>query len=638
MGILCFWKDFAMKHILGLAVVLVCTTASAADIIWTNAAGGNWSVPANWSPNQVPGTVDVAWITNSGAYTVTLDTNLTLNGLALGGDSGTQTFSHANYTLTLDGPGSSSAHGIYALASGILAGSGVLTLNGPFNWSGGTLGSSGSGQVVTASGGLTMSGTAKYLYATLVNNGAATWSGGIAYTYTTALFSNTPAATLDLTTDGSPFSEFGGSTPLFANAGTLRKTAGAGTTTVSLLCANTGSVQVNNGTLALTLADSTGNFTAASGTTLKVLGTATLASSSSITGAGNFTVANGLLTNNGTLNISGTNTFTGGTAVFAGACTLTNNVLVVNGGTVMLNGSGTVAPALLAVSQGTLLGSQSVTVSGPFVWSGGTLGSASSATVVTANGGLTINGAAEFLYATLVNNGAGVWIAGPVYCYGTALFSNTPSATLDFTADGSSFIVAGGNPGFANAGALRKTAGTVTTTVSLPCANTGSVQVNSGTLALTLTNGTGSFTAASGTTLNVLGTATLASGSIITGEGNFAVSGGAITNNGTLNISGTNTFAGGTAVFAGACTITNNALVVSGGTVTLNGAGAVAPALLTVSAGTLQGSQAVTVSGPFVWGGGTLGSPDCRGAKRWRFQVRLFGAAARWAARVPVRW
>ena len=73
-----------MKHPLWLAGILFCATAPAADIVWTNTAGGNWSVAANWSPNQAPSTNDIAWITNNGIYTVTLDTSVTLSGLALG--------------------------------------------------------------------------------------------------------------------------------------------------------------------------------------------------------------------------------------------------------------------------------------------------------------------------------------------------------------------------------------------------------------------------------------------------------------------------------------------------------------------------------------------------------------------------
>ncbi len=580
-------------------------SVQAAQIVWTNTSGGYWNVAANWSPNQVPGTNDTAWITYNGTYTVTLNTNIALNGLLLGGDSGAQTLSHATYTLTLNGPGGSSSNGVYTLTSGILTGSGALTLNGPFNWSGGTIGSAGSALVLTASGGVTISGGGKYLYATLVNNGPGTCSAGPIWCYSTALLSNTPTGTLDLTADGTPFSGATGN-PLFANAGTLRKTAGAGTTTVPLPCPNAGSVQVNSGTMVLTLGDSTGSFTVASGATLSVNGTATLADSASITGAGNFTVTTGLLTNRGTFNVSGTNTFTGGTAVFAGGCTLTNT-LVINGGTVGFDGTGTVAPASLLLSQGTLQGNQAVTVTGPFLWSGGYLGNASSATVVTANGGLTMNGNAKFMYATLVNNDVATWSAGPIYGYGAALFSNTPAATLDLTADGSCLGVANGNPLFANAGTLRKTAGTGATTISTPCANTGSVQANSGKLTLTLANSTGDFTVADGATLSVNGTATLSAGSSITGAGNFTVTAGSLTNYGALNISGTNTFSAGTAVFAGD-TLVNNALVVNGGSVMLNGSGTVAPVILSVSDGTLQGSQAVTVSGPFTWSGGTLGS------------------------------
>jgi hypothetical protein len=591
-----------------LACVLRCSPVYAVDIVWTNTAGGNWSVANNWSPHQAPSTNDTAWITNNGTYTVTLDANVTLNGLALGGDSGAQTLSHATYTLSLNGLGSSSAHGVYTFASGILAGSGALTLDGPFNWSGGTIGGAVSATMVTASGGLTISGSAKYLYATLVNNGAGTCSAGPIWCYSTAVLSNAPAATLDFTADGAPFS-IGGGNPSFVNAGTLRKTAGTGTTTVSLPCANAGSVQVNSGTLVLTLADSAGSFAVAAGAALSVNGTATLAPDAAITGAGNFTMTSGLLTNHGTLTIAGTNTFTGGTAVFTAGCAVTNR-LVVNGGTVGFDGFGTVAPASLLLSQGTLQGSLAVTVPGPLIWSGGFLGSAGSTMVITANGGLTMSGTAKFLYATLINNHAATWSEGPIYCYGAAQLSNAPAATLDLTADGSFLTVANGSPLFANAGTLRKTAGTGTTTMSPPCANTGSVQANSGKLALTLTNGTGAFAVADGATLSVNGTATLAAGSSITGAGNFTVTAGSLTNNGTLNVSGTNTFTGGTAVFAGGCTLADNALVVNGGVVMLNGTGTVTPASLSVSDGTLQGSQAVTVAGPFIWSGGTLGSAN----------------------------
>src|SRR5437867_1236488 len=70
-----------------VAGVLSCASVRAADLVWTNTAGGNWSVAANWSPNQAPSTNDTAWITNNGTYTVTVNTSITVSNLFLGGTS-----------------------------------------------------------------------------------------------------------------------------------------------------------------------------------------------------------------------------------------------------------------------------------------------------------------------------------------------------------------------------------------------------------------------------------------------------------------------------------------------------------------------------------------------------------------------
>ena len=231
-----------------LALTLPLAGATAADILWTNASNGNWSVAANWSPNQVPGTNDTAWITNNGTYTVTLNANAILGGLVLGGTSGTQTLSHATYTLTLNGPGSSSPNGVYSLASGTLTGTGALLCGGRFNWSGGFLGSSGSSLVVTANGGLTMSGAGKVLHATLINNGAATWTAGSVGFYPGGVLSNAASVTLDFTADNQAFTLQSGSASL-VNAGLLRKTSGTGTTTIAPPCTNTGVIQANMGAI-----------------------------------------------------------------------------------------------------------------------------------------------------------------------------------------------------------------------------------------------------------------------------------------------------------------------------------------------------------------------------------------------------
>jgi len=92
-----------MRTILLVAALTATFSASAEIINWTNIGNGNWSVAANWSPNQVPSTNDTVVITNAGTYTVTLNVSPTLAGLWLGGSSGTQTLATAGRTLTLNG-------------------------------------------------------------------------------------------------------------------------------------------------------------------------------------------------------------------------------------------------------------------------------------------------------------------------------------------------------------------------------------------------------------------------------------------------------------------------------------------------------------------------------------------------------
>jgi len=49
----------------------VALPSSAADIVWTNTAGGNWGTAANWSPNQVPGCAGTPWIQNDSNHAAT---------------------------------------------------------------------------------------------------------------------------------------------------------------------------------------------------------------------------------------------------------------------------------------------------------------------------------------------------------------------------------------------------------------------------------------------------------------------------------------------------------------------------------------------------------------------------------------
>src|SRR6516165_9308878 len=92
----------ALKNILLAVVVwfITNTPAHSATILWTNTLGGNWNVPANWSPNQVPGAADNANINAAGTYAVTVNVNSSVNSLILGGAaSGLQTLQANSFTL-----------------------------------------------------------------------------------------------------------------------------------------------------------------------------------------------------------------------------------------------------------------------------------------------------------------------------------------------------------------------------------------------------------------------------------------------------------------------------------------------------------------------------------------------------------
>lgn len=101
------------------------TTVSAV-IAWINAAGGNWSQPANWSLGRVPLPTDSVVIALAGTYTVTLDTTFTGSHLAVGATSGAQTLNLGSRTLTLSGSLSIADSGTLNLSSATITGSGSV--------------------------------------------------------------------------------------------------------------------------------------------------------------------------------------------------------------------------------------------------------------------------------------------------------------------------------------------------------------------------------------------------------------------------------------------------------------------------------------------------------------------------------
>ena len=199
--------------------------------------------------------------------------------------------------------------------TGSLQVNGVLTINTDMNWTSGSL--TGSGITRIAPGAtLTISGTNHYLYDAqqLENAGTVLWIGGDLRLRGTSAITNLAGATFEVQSDASIWDDNGSYAGSgLINAGTFRKTAGTGTTTIyaPILFTNTGKLEVQSGTLFLATGTTSGDldfivsatghfgfsdFYVAGGSSLNVLGGGTL-DANGLTFSGT-TVVNGSLTLN----------------------------------------------------------------------------------------------------------------------------------------------------------------------------------------------------------------------------------------------------------------------------------------------------------------------------------------------------
>src|SRR5262249_47868899 len=145
---------------------------------------------------------------------------------------------------------------------------------------------SGAGRTI-AQGGMEISGPdAKWLVSrTLVNAGTAVVTAPRFELNLGARLENLAGATFDIQSD--PVISFTGG--VIANAGTLGKSAGAGTADINIFLENAGVVEVQSGTFRLAQAGSTstGRFAVAAGATLEFYsGTHRLAATSDVSGEG----------------------------------------------------------------------------------------------------------------------------------------------------------------------------------------------------------------------------------------------------------------------------------------------------------------------------------------------------------------
>ena len=353
---------------------------------------------------------------NGGVYNVSSGCALSLDGPA-----------NMNGTLTgvLNG-----AFNLNNNVSVVTAAAFNFTGSNPVNWNSGII--TGGGTLTNTSKISLSTNGSRYVSGatTLTNNGTITMPlGGYLYLYDTSVLNNSSSGTFDFQSDA--VLSYSGVLHSFNNAGLIKKSAGAGSTSFQAILNNTGTISVSSGTLSLNTLAKTFNggiYNVTSGNVLSL----------------------DILTN-----VAGTLT-----GILDGAMKWTNNVSVAGLATFNFTGS-----------------SQVNWISGSLI-GGGTLTNQSTIKIAT-NGSRVISGA-----TTLKNTGLVTMPdSGYLYLYDTSVFNNTLSGIFDIQSD--AVISYSGNVhNFTNAGLLKKTTTLGTAQIQCNLANTGTINVESGVLAM----------------------------------------------------------------------------------------------------------------------------------------------------------
>lgn len=465
-----------------------------------------------------------------------------------------------------------------------------ITVNGPFNWTGGTLDEIAA---TVANGGMTigqLAGAAPTrISGHILTNAAGQTATHAAQATGTLQFADTSEILQDPGTfqnNGTFLATGGGGgmddlTPgtqaanKFVNAGTFRGQS-VGTYAVDVFFENTGTVSVDSGTLALMRGGTStgGSCNVAGEATLVFMEQHTIDAATSFLGAGTIEFGRQSAALPPGVTIAGAYNFPGLTRVNAGKLTFTGSAAT-NELTV-ISGSVNVAAA------------STLTVNGPLVLLDGSLnGGQIAATAGSTIGGNSSFGSSEFTNpagrtariegrATLAGNGR-------VVNAGTFEFVNTGRVEVSGSAAGT---------GFTNTGTVLRTSGTGTAAIRTPLTTSGTVGVQTGIMEISLNTSTGgSFNVAAGTTLVLRGGTTDAA-TVFAGAGTVEFEDVSVAGNyampATLVEFGSSTFGGGfttgdfshpggTAVCNGTANITTLTSTgsVLDGTLTFNGAAAI---------------------------------------------------------------
>jgi len=366
---------------------------------------------------------------------------------------------------------------------------GTNRVTGTLGMDGGGLGFSGtpSSLTISSNGVLNFNGATVSIISPLTNFGTINWSSGSLSVANnsnsfTGLIYNQPGGLFNLLSDQSISSQ-GYGFEFFYNAGTVRKTAGLGVSTFGLPVTNTGLVDAQSGAI-------------------------------HFTGGGNIggtynTAANAVIEfDSGTFTQTGNVTVTGSGLCRQYGAAMTLNDRIAN--FVLASGNVALTPTFetngtiqnLQLDGATLIGTNRVT--GTLGMDSGALGYSSipSSLTISSGGVLNFDGASVTIISPLTNFGTINWSGGSLSVANnaaafTGIVVNQPGGLFVIESDQGFASQGYGFEMFDNAGTIRKIAGLGTTTISIPFANTGTLDVQSGIIRIsgpyTQTGGTMNF-------------------------------------------------------------------------------------------------------------------------------------------------
>jgi hypothetical protein len=259
--------DVLVGNWAGTITSQVATLTVSAPITWTGAVSADWNNATNWTPQQVPTSMDAAVI-NSGTVQVT--TNARFLALNLNG--------------------------------GTLAGALLVRSNSVLNWNSGVAIATGSSLTVQSNGLVNVqTGADKYLDGALTNRGTVIWTGGNFYIRNNNAAQRGRAVNLglwEMQGDLTLGDWYNNGLETFSNGGIFRKASGAGIGTFNVVLDNAlGTFEVVSGTLRFNRGQQLdGLFIAQSGAILQFnSGTFNYTELTRLTGPGQYRLTGGTL-------------------------------------------------------------------------------------------------------------------------------------------------------------------------------------------------------------------------------------------------------------------------------------------------------------------------------------------------------